>query len=100
MGVVHTKKVFAKYFSQILSGKKTYEIRLADWECNEGDVLELIEIDDETKQPTGRTVSKEIGTVIRTKDIEKLHWWPVEDVKEYGFQVISLVEKDESRKVD
>lgn len=96
MSAVHTKKVFARYFSQILAGKKTYEVRLADWQCSEGDTLELIEIDDRTTQPTGRTMSRKVGAVIRTKDIENLHWWPAEDIKEYGFQVISLVGESES----
>lgn len=34
----HEKKIFPEYFQQILEGKKTYEIRLADWQCNEGEI--------------------------------------------------------------
>lgn len=33
------KKVLPKYFQTILDGKKNYELRLTDFECNEGDIL-------------------------------------------------------------
>ena len=92
MNKVHRKKVFAKYFDKILAGDKTYEVRLADWSCDEGDTLELIEIDDETRQLTGRAIKRKVGVVIRTKDIEQLGWWSAEEVQKYGFQVISLGE--------
>jgi len=41
----HTKKVWPEYFQRILGGKKTFELRLADWECAEGDGLVLQEWD-------------------------------------------------------
>lgn len=91
MSNVITKKVYSRYFDKILSGEKTYEVRLADWKCEPGDVLELVDVDDETRQPTGRVMRKKVGEVIRTKDIEALRWWPDEDVDKYGFQVIALV---------
>jgi ribosomal protein S17 len=37
------KKVWLNYFQAILEGKKTYEFRLNDFECNEGDILVLRE---------------------------------------------------------
>lgn len=37
------KKVWPQYFEKILSGEKTFEIRLADFECGLGDVLLLKE---------------------------------------------------------
>ena len=90
---VHSKKVLKKYFDKILLGEKTYEVRLADWECATGDTLELVEIDDVTKQPTGRTLKRTVGAVIRTKEIEQLDWWSKEDVQKYGFQVLALVDE-------
>ena len=55
------KKVWPEYFQKILDGKKTYELRLADWECNEGDILVLQEWDPETKDYTGREIEKEVN---------------------------------------
>lgn len=82
------KKVLAKYFEQILSGQKTFELRLADWDCQPGDTLVLNEIDDDTKQPTGRSVKRKVGFVLKTKELDL---FPAADVDKYGYQVISLL---------
>lgn len=33
------KKVWPEYFQTILDGKKKFELRIADFECNVGDTL-------------------------------------------------------------
>jgi ribosomal protein S17 len=81
------KRVWPKYFEKILSGEKTYEVRLADWECNEGDVLILEEWDPETKEYTGRKIEKEVTYVVKTKDCR---FWSQEEIDKYGFQVIGI----------
>ena len=81
------KKVWPKYFQKILEGKKTYELRLANWECNEGDILVLKEWDPETKEFTGRIIEKEVTYVGKTKDIK---FWSEEEIDKYGFQIISF----------
>ena len=43
------KKVWPKFFQKILDGDKTFELRLADFECKPGDILVLKEWDPETK---------------------------------------------------
>jgi hypothetical protein len=91
MSKVITKKVYSRYFDKILSGEKTFELRLADWECNQDDTLELVEITDDTREPTGRSTRKKVGTVIKTKDID---FWPPEDIEKHGYQVISLLPED------
>ena len=53
-----------------MQGKKTYELRLADWECNEGDTLVLTEVDPHTKEPTGRSLSRKVGYVGKTKGLD------------------------------
>jgi len=80
------KKVYKKYFEKILSGDKNFELRLADWECNEGDILILKEID-ENRNYTGREIEKEVTYVLKTKEIDL---FPKEDVEEYGYQIISF----------
>lgn len=81
------KKVWPEYFNQILSGEKTFELRLADWECKAGDILVLKEWNPENKEYTGREVEKEITYVLKTKDV---NLFPKEDVEKYGYQIISI----------
>lgn len=82
------KKVWPKYFQAILDGKKNYELRLADWDCNEGDFLVLQEWDPETKNYTGRELEKEVSYIGKFK-IDDL-FWSEEEIKKHGFQIISL----------
>ncbi len=81
------KKIWPKYFDKVVSGDKTFEIRLADFECKPVDVLILREWDPETKKYTGRVIEKEITYVAKTKDIA---FWPKDDVDKYGYQIIAL----------
>lgn len=83
----HIKKVWPEYFQKILTGKKTYELRLADWLCKEGDTLVLQEWDPATKEFTGRTLEKTVTYVGKTKNMK---FWPKEDVEKYGYQIISF----------
>lgn len=85
------KKILAEFFDKVASGKKTYELRLADWECNAGDTLVLIEIDDKTKQPTGRKLTRKVGFVGKTKDFD---FWLKEDIDKHGYQIISLLPEE------
>ena len=83
----HEKKIWPEHFENILSGKKTYELRLADWECNAGDTLLLREWDPHTKSYTGRVLEKQVTYVGKTKNAT---FWSTEDVEKYGFQIISF----------
>ena len=81
------KKIWPKYFQLIKEGKKTYELRLADWECKEGDFLLLKEWDPNIKDFTGRILKKEITYVGKTKGID---FFSKEEIEKYGFQIISF----------
>ena len=85
------KKILSEYFDKVASGEKTYELRLADWDCEQGDTLVLNEIDSTTKQPTGRSLRKKVGYVGKTKDFE---FWTKEEINKYGYQIISLLEEE------
>lgn len=74
-------------FNKVLSGEKTYDLRLADWEAKPGDVINFQEWDPNTKKYTGRRLEKKVGYVGKTKNWEV---WPAEDIEKYGFQIISL----------
>jgi hypothetical protein len=81
------KKVWPEYFQAILDGKKKFELRIADFECNGGDTLHLREWDSQTKNYTGREMKKDVTYVIKTKDITL---FKTEDIEKYGYQIISF----------
>lgn len=81
------KKIWPEYFQAIADGKKKFELRLADFDVQEGDALLLREWDPEIKTYTGREIEKEVSFVIKTKD---LNFWTSEEIEKYGFQIISL----------
>lgn len=81
------KKVWPEFFQKILEGTKTYELRLADFDIQEGDTLVLEEYNSETKEYTGRKIEKKVTFVGKTKDQP---FWPKEDVDKYGFQIIAF----------
>ena len=75
-------------YEKVLSGDKTYDIRLADWDVVQGDVIIFQEWDPSTEQYTGREMTRQVGYVGKTKDWEV---WPKEEIEEYGYQIISLL---------
>lgn len=85
------KKVWPEYFEEILKGKKTFEVRLNDFEIEEGDMLYLKEWDPKTKNYTGREIKKNVGFVGKWKIDDLTVFWPKKDIKEKGIQVISLL---------
>jgi len=81
------KKIWPEYFNDVASGKKRFELRVADFDIKEGDILVLEEWNPETKQYTGRSIEKKVGYVLKFK----LNDFGQEEViKEKGMQVISL----------
>jgi len=84
------KKIWPEYFAKISSGDKTFELRLADWQCGVGDILVLREWDPGTKDYTGRQIEKAVTYVMKTKGAEDWGMWSKEDIEKYGFQIISF----------
>ena len=66
MKTIH-KKVWSEYFEKIISGKKKLELRLADFEINEGDTLVLEEWDKDKKEYTGRKIEVVATYILKTK---------------------------------
>jgi hypothetical protein len=87
MSRIH-KKIWPAYFDDVASGKKKFELRLHDFDVNEGDTLVLEEWDPDTKEYTGRSVEKRV-TCVSKFAIDDL-FWPEEEIKEKGMQIISL----------
>ncbi len=82
------KKIWPEYFEAVASGKKKFELRLDDFDIAEGDTLVLEEWDSKTQAYTGRKTEKKVAYVGKFK-IDKL-FWPEEEIKEKGIQIISL----------
>lgn len=59
------KKIGPKYFNLVKSGKKRFELRLADFDIKESDSLVLEEWNPETRQYTGRRIEKKVNFVLR-----------------------------------
>lgn len=81
------KKVWPEYFQAIIDGKKTYELRLADFACKEGDILVLREWDPKTNDYTGRKIEKKVTYVGKFKDVP---FWKKGEIEKYGFQIIAF----------
>jgi len=81
------KKVWPEYFQDLLEGEKTFELRLADFECQPGDILILKEWNPKTKQYTGRQLEKKVTYVIKTKDC---HFWTKKEINKFGYQIIAF----------
>lgn len=81
------KKTWPEYFELIQRGEKTCDIRLADFEVNEGDTLILEEYDPKKKEYTGRKITKTVKKVIHF-DPTKMH--TIEEIEKYGFNIIEL----------
>ncbi|MFA5070612.1 MAG: DUF3850 domain-containing protein [Patescibacteria group bacterium] len=81
------KKVWPEFFRKILEGDKSFELRLADFSCQPGDILFLREWDPKTKEYTGRTLEKKVTYVLKTKEVK---FWPREEIEKFGLQIISF----------
>jgi ASC-1-like (ASCH) protein len=81
------KKIWPEYFELISSGKKKFELRLADFDVKEGDILLLEEWDPKTKEYTGRSIEKKVSFVFKFNVND---FGQEEEIKENGLFVIQL----------
>lgn len=81
------KKIWPAYFEKVASGKKKFELRLADFKIKEGDILLLEEWDPKTKKYTGRKIKTRATYVLKIKD---LPFHSEAKIKKYGLQVIQI----------
>lgn len=84
------KKIDTEWFEMVQSGKKKFELRLADFDIAEGDVLRLEEWvgEGENRKPTGRVIEK---VVSHMQKIDLKKW--IEDqpeLLEKGFYVLQF----------
>jgi hypothetical protein len=82
------KKCLPEFFQAVLDGKKKYELRLNEFDVQEGDIFVLEEIDPVTRSYTGRTLEKRV-TYAWKFTLDDLYW-PKEDILEKGLVIMSL----------
>lgn len=84
------KKLWPEYFDAVASGRKKYELRLADFEVAEGDTLILQEWDKDKREYTGRELVRRVTYVGKFKweDLRKMN--PLEEWDRFGLQIISM----------
>lgn len=85
-----TKKILPEWFDAIESGKKKYELRLADFDIQDGDTLRLEEWvgEDEDRKFTGRFIEKKITYVRKVNLKEWIENQP--ELTEEGFYVLQF----------
>lgn len=59
------KKIWPEYFKLVKSGKKKFELRLADFKIKPGDTLMLEEYNPKIKSYTGKKVQKKVKYVLK-----------------------------------
>jgi len=81
------KKCWPELFQKMLEGKKTTDVRLADFNIKEGDILVLEEYNPKTKQYTGRILKKKVKNLNK---IRLTDYHSPEQIIKYGYWVIEL----------
>lgn len=79
------KKCDKKYFKDIISNKKNFEVRIADFDIEYGDTLLLKETFN--GKETGRTIKKKVKYFLKTKD---LYYFKEEDINKHGYLIIGF----------
>jgi ASC-1-like (ASCH) protein len=90
MATIH-KKIWPENFDLVASGKKQFELRLADFDVDEGDTLVLEEWDPKTKTYTGRTIENKVGYILKFP-LDK--FGQKKEVIEKGLYVIQIIQKE------
>ena len=83
------KKCWLEFFNKFLSEERTFELRLADFNLETGDILVLEEYNPKTKQYTGRKASFKCKKVEHSAQ-NPLQFYKVDDVRKNGFWIIQL----------
>ncbi len=83
------KKIWTEYFEAVKSGKKRFELRVADFDIEEGDTLVLEEWDPKTKEYTGRKIEKKVDYILKFKLDD---FGQKKETEENGLYVIQLTD--------
>lgn len=87
------KKTWPEYFEKILSGEKSFDCRIADFEVKPGDTIVFEEFDPGRNEFTGRKIEKKITFVGKTKEWK---FFDKEDIEKYGYVIMSLADNQKT----
>ncbi len=83
------KKCWPEWYEKFISGERTFELRLADFDLKNEDILVFEEYDPRTKQYTGRSTEFKCSRVEHSAQ-NPLQFYNIDDVKKNGFWIIKL----------
>jgi len=83
------KKCWPEWFDKFCSGERTFELRLADFDLKDNDILSFEEYDPKTKKYTGRVANFKCSKVEHSAQ-NPLQFYDIKDVEKYGFWIIKL----------
>lgn len=81
------KKIWTDCFDDVASGRKKFELRLADFKINPGDTLVLEEWDPMAGVYTGRKIETTATYVLKSDDCP---FWSDDEIRHHGLQVIQI----------
>ena len=87
------KKCWPEWYEKFCSRERTFELRLADFNLKDRDILIFEEYNPETKKYTGRKTSFKCKKVEHSAQ-DPLQFYNVEDVRKHGFWIIQLEKED------
>jgi len=91
------KKIWPEFFELVAAGKKNFELRVADFDIEEGDTIILEEWDPKDQKYTGRSLEKKAGYILKVKLND---FGQEEKIKEKGLMVIQLQPAEITEKED
>lgn len=80
------KKVWPEFFEEDKDRK--VDVRLADFDLNEGDTIKFREWDPKTKEFTGREFEKNVKS--KSKFSSPLRFWTKEELEKHGLYIIEF----------
>lgn len=83
------KKCWPEWFEKFCSGERTFELRLADFDLKDGDVINMQEYDPQKLEYTGREAAFKCKKVEHSAQ-NPLQFYDVEEVKKKGFWIIGM----------
>ncbi len=81
------KKTWPEYFELVLAGKKRFDLRVADFDIEEGDILVLEEWNPQIKEYTGRKIEKKVDYILK---LQLDDFGQKEEIEKNGLVMIQL----------